>query len=137
MIKCKKSRKKYLFYQWKKSYSTYPGRNIWNQLKWDTAESSKVIVTGDWAMLDFTNMFLSLCFLLISKALADEYSKGYLRREHSIFKGKMTKSLLKIFMQESSKIELFKSWKAVFSRMFHFLSRESWVSSSFLSSLWI
>ena len=58
-------------------------------------------------MLDFTNMFLSLCFLLISKALADEYSKGYLRREHSIFKGKMTKSLLKIFMQESSKIELF------------------------------
>ncbi|CAH3117254.1 unnamed protein product [Porites lobata] len=38
-------------------------------------------------MLDFTNMFLSLCFLLISKALADEYSKGYLRREHSIFKG--------------------------------------------------
>ena len=82
-------------------------------------------------------MFLSLCFLLISKALADEYSKGYLRREHSIFKGKMTKSLIKIFMQESSKIELLKSWKAVFSLMFHFLSRESWVSSSFLSSLWI
>lgn len=54
-------------------------------------------------MLDFTNMFLSLFFLLISKALADEYSKGYLRREHSIFKGKMTKYLLKIFMQESSK----------------------------------
>lgn len=52
-------------------------------------------------------MFLSLCFLLISKSLADEYSKGYLRREHSIFKGKMTKSSLKIFMQESSKIELF------------------------------
>ena len=48
-------------------------------------------------------MFLSLCFLLISKALADEYSKGYLRREHSIFKGKMTKSLLKIVMQEFSK----------------------------------
>ena len=71
-------------------------------------------------------MFLSLCFLLISKALADEYSKGYLRREHSIFKGKMTKSLLKIFMQESSKMNCRgRQCSPVYSGIFHFLSRES------------
>lgn len=34
-----------------------------------------------------TSVFLSLFLLLISKVLGEEESKGYLRREHSIFKG--------------------------------------------------
>ncbi|XP_020627093.1 vesicular integral-membrane protein VIP36-like [Orbicella faveolata] len=37
--------------------------------------------------MEFTNVFLSIFFLFISKVIANEDSRGYLRREHSIFKG--------------------------------------------------
>ena len=39
--------------------------------------------------MEFTNVFLSVFFLFISKVIANEESRGYLRREHSIFKGEL------------------------------------------------
>ena len=40
--------------------------------------------------MEYTNVLLSVFLLFISKVLADGETKGYLRREHSIFKGEVT-----------------------------------------------
>ena len=54
-------------------------------------------------------MLLSLCFLLISEALPDEESKGYLRREHSIFKGKITTVRLILIIGVACEIRVLRS----------------------------
>lgn len=54
-------------------------------------------------------MFLSVFLLLISEVIANEESRGYLRREHSILKGEVKLFLLNLTNQSILKCNFLES----------------------------